>query len=213
MQQYEDSTTRLRREREKEVRRQDILSAAAKIFAERGFAEATMEDVAAAAQVAKGTVYLYFETKNALLDAVLIEGSDRLLIIEQEAADSCSRCADKIAAMIHASLEFYDKYPEFFRIQLEEFLRSGRDSSTGRLILAKGIEHDALYNQVFTQGVQSGEFKDFPPALLTVALLGMVGRTVFYSQISALPTPLSQRVDALVEILLNGITRPCRAVE
>ncbi len=53
-----------------EVRRQQILDAAAQVFLDRGLAQATIADVAEAAGVAKGTVYLYFESKSALLTAL-----------------------------------------------------------------------------------------------------------------------------------------------
>ena len=53
-----------------EVRREQILDAAARVFLDRGLAEATMAEVAEAAGVAKGTVYLYFDSKSALLTAL-----------------------------------------------------------------------------------------------------------------------------------------------
>ena len=53
-----------------EVRREQLLDAAATVFLDRGLAEATMADVAEAAGVAKGTVYLYFDSKSALLTAL-----------------------------------------------------------------------------------------------------------------------------------------------
>jgi len=53
-----------------EVRREQILDAAARVFLDRGLTEATMAEVAEAAGVAKGTVYLYFDSKSALLTAL-----------------------------------------------------------------------------------------------------------------------------------------------
>jgi AcrR family transcriptional regulator len=53
-----------------EVRREQILDAAAAVFLDRGLAEATMAEVAEAAGVAKGTVYLYFDSKSVLLTAL-----------------------------------------------------------------------------------------------------------------------------------------------
>jgi AcrR family transcriptional regulator len=53
-----------------EVRREQILDAAAQVFLDRGLAQATMADVAEAAGVAKGTIYLYFDSKSALLTAL-----------------------------------------------------------------------------------------------------------------------------------------------
>src|SRR5215217_4611785 len=64
----EGATTR-RRELP-EVRREQILDAAAQVFLDRGLDQATMADVAEAAAVAKGTVYLYFDSKSALLTAL-----------------------------------------------------------------------------------------------------------------------------------------------
>jgi AcrR family transcriptional regulator len=64
----EGATTR-RRELP-EVRREQILDAAANVFLDRGLAQATMADVAEAAGVAKGTIYLYFDSKSAVLTAL-----------------------------------------------------------------------------------------------------------------------------------------------
>ncbi len=58
--------TATRREREREERRQGILEAAANVFKSKGFAAATMDDVAAAAELSKGTLYLYFKNKDDL---------------------------------------------------------------------------------------------------------------------------------------------------
>lgn len=60
-----------RRERQMEARLEQILDAAARLFAERGFHRTTTKDIAQAADVAEGTLYNYFETKNDLLFAIL----------------------------------------------------------------------------------------------------------------------------------------------
>ncbi len=60
----------VRRREPPEVRREQILDAAAQVFLDRGLGEATMADVAEAARVGKGTVYLYFDSKAALLTAL-----------------------------------------------------------------------------------------------------------------------------------------------
>jgi AcrR family transcriptional regulator len=60
----------IRRREPPEVRREQLLDAAARVFLDRGLAQATMADVSEAAGVAKGTVYLYFDSKSALLTAL-----------------------------------------------------------------------------------------------------------------------------------------------
>jgi AcrR family transcriptional regulator len=61
---------RTRRREAPEVRREQLLDAAAQVFLDRGLAQATVADVAEAAGLAKGTVYLYFDSKSALLTAL-----------------------------------------------------------------------------------------------------------------------------------------------
>jgi AcrR family transcriptional regulator len=62
-----------------EVRREQLLDAATAMFLDRGLAEATMADVAEAAGVAKGTVYLYFDSKSALLTALRVRYTSQWL--------------------------------------------------------------------------------------------------------------------------------------
>jgi AcrR family transcriptional regulator len=61
---------RTRRRESPEVRREQLLDAAAQVFLDRGLAQATIADVAESAGLAKGTVYLYFDSKSALLTAL-----------------------------------------------------------------------------------------------------------------------------------------------
>jgi AcrR family transcriptional regulator len=78
-------STAERRAREKAQRRQEILDAARLEFFERGFHQPTVDDVAARAEVSKGTIYLYFVSKEEILAHLLIEGLD-LLLSDMEAA-------------------------------------------------------------------------------------------------------------------------------
>src|SRR6185295_4571134 len=59
--------------RRKDARPQEILEAALSVFAENGFAAARMDDIAARARVSKGTIYLYFESKEAVFKALVQE--------------------------------------------------------------------------------------------------------------------------------------------
>ena len=62
------------RRRRKEARPQELTAAALELFTERGFAATRLEDIAARAGVSKGTLYLYFDSKEALFEAVIREG-------------------------------------------------------------------------------------------------------------------------------------------
>src|SRR3990172_4634377 len=73
------AVTASRREREKAQRREDILQAAREVFFTRGINHATVDEIAEQAEVSKGTVYLYFDTKETILAHLLLEGLQLLV--------------------------------------------------------------------------------------------------------------------------------------
>src|ERR1700744_4958639 len=77
-----------RRARRKEARPGEIVEAALRLFADRGFAATKLEDVAAAAGISKGTIYLYFPTKEDLFRAVVRQAV--LPNVDAAEADSAS---------------------------------------------------------------------------------------------------------------------------
>ena len=109
-------TTRARREREKEERRRSILQAARRTFFENGFHHATVDSVAERAEVSKGTVYLYFESKEAILAHLLLDGLEELVAqLDQAYAESDDLPADEqLVALAHAYLGFFHKDPQYF---------------------------------------------------------------------------------------------------
>ncbi|HEX3623180.1 MAG TPA: helix-turn-helix domain-containing protein, partial [Acidimicrobiales bacterium] len=80
-----------RRREPHDVRRDQILDAAEQVFVERGFASATIADVAEHAGVAKGTVYLYFDSKTQLLAALRARHVDRFKAALDDALDGPGR--------------------------------------------------------------------------------------------------------------------------
>jgi AcrR family transcriptional regulator len=91
-----------------------ILGAAAKLFATHRFHEARMEDIAALAEVSKGTLYRYFTNKDelylALLSQAAEEFGERLDVLDAEEADPRQR----LESLVSAVLEFFDARPHVF---------------------------------------------------------------------------------------------------
>jgi AcrR family transcriptional regulator len=102
-------------------KRLDILDAAIDVFARDGFAAATVDAIASSAGVAKGTVYLYFRSKDELYGAALVRGGAELaaLVTRQLAAATSLRA--KIEAFVRVRLEYFEAHREFFRVYVAEF--------------------------------------------------------------------------------------------
>ncbi len=107
---------RERKERERQARLELIRRAALQLFAERGFARTSMDDVAARAELGKGTLYYYFPSKVALLEDVLDTYARRFfehLLAQLEPEDDLFTCLEKI---LLGYVAFHAKSPEFFRL-------------------------------------------------------------------------------------------------
>ena len=104
-----------RRQREAIRRRQAILDAARRVFREKGYAGATVPQIARAAELAPGTIYLYFPGKDALYAELLTEGYEILQQRLEEAAGA-GDAAEAVGQLIDVFFEFARDYPEYFEI-------------------------------------------------------------------------------------------------
>ena len=109
-----------RRQRDRLLRKSDILRAAEHVFALKGYYEATMQDIAKEAQYATGTVYLYFKDKDALyLSLVEQKYKDLLSILKEETAKAKS-AREKLEIFIRENLSFFERNQNSFRIFFSE---------------------------------------------------------------------------------------------
>jgi AcrR family transcriptional regulator len=107
-----------RREHERARRKQDILQAARAVFAQDGFSRATVDAVAQRAEVGKGTIYLYFENKEAILAELVLQALAELASRLQAVSDRCSvlHPDHRLRAMADAYLAFAQDAPDYFRL-------------------------------------------------------------------------------------------------
>ncbi len=105
-----------RKERDRQLRRSDILRAAEHIFALKGYHKATVRDIAKEAQYGTGTVYLHFKDKNALYFALLEEKMKSLLLMFGEKIEQEKDTRRKLEILVREGLVFFEKNQDFFRI-------------------------------------------------------------------------------------------------
>jgi AcrR family transcriptional regulator len=164
-----------------EFRRRSIIQAACHVFGEKGFEQATVDAIAEAAHVAKGTVYLYYPSKQAIYDAVFASGMADLerLIGERVAAAGSAR--EAIAAFVTVRAEYFLQHPDFFRVYVAEFARhvAGAPESRGACQLALDRQTRAL-QRVMEKAVAAGEVRPVDPEAAAMAVFdvskGLIGR-------------------------------------
>ncbi len=108
--------TKQRREREKQERRAQILDSARKLFWKNGFGKTTMPDIASDAELAPGTLYLYFPSKDALYTELLVDGYAPLIKSLRHASEVEGTPHEQAAALLDAFIDFARNSPECFDI-------------------------------------------------------------------------------------------------
>jgi AcrR family transcriptional regulator len=116
-----ESQTRTRREVITEFRHSQILEAARRVFAHRGFAEASMEEIAHSAGLAKGTLYLYYRSKQELYRASLREGLVALCSELEQEVDRAPTLRRVIETFVSTKVSYFEQHLDFFRLYLAEF--------------------------------------------------------------------------------------------
>ena len=108
--------TRDRRSREKVARREAILTAAKAVFTEKGLLASTIDDVADRAEVAKGTIYLYFKAKEEIFAALMDEGLELVGKRFIDAVDPSLPADENLRRLCDAYCRVYREEPQYFKL-------------------------------------------------------------------------------------------------
>ena len=147
----------------KEEKRARILDAAAELFATRQFHEVILSDVAEAAAVGKGTLYLYFKDKNALYSGMILRGYAKLIDKIRAGLTQCTGTPEnKLRFIVREMLDYACDNPF-----ITEILRSSTAAGihNSEEWLAKKAEFRAILADVIRDGVRAGQFRDEHPEL------------------------------------------------
>jgi AcrR family transcriptional regulator len=144
-----------RRSREKAGRRNAILKAAKSLIARYGVEGMSMNQLAESTELNKATLYLYFEDKDDLVDAVVFEGLDLLEREHQEADRPALSGFDKVTDLVRTTFVFYKKHPAFFYALNHQERRSAADRRSTPFA-AKGDEVAARIFDRIAAGLRQG---------------------------------------------------------
>ena len=209
-------TTRERREREKEERRQSILRAAREVFFEHGFHRATVDNVAGRAEISKGTVYLYFESKETILAHLLLEGLDEL-IGELEQAYTAAEALpvdEQLRRLGWAYLQFYQREPRYFRFLMAMDRGQFRDAVTPQVyqdVLKASVEGLNWAVRAIEQGIDDGMFDCCDARQAAATLWATLNGVLELMEHPLRREMLGVEREALYQVALETVIRGLRA--
>ena len=206
------TATKPRWRRRKSARPEEILQAALEVFTDRGFAATKLEDVARRAGVTKGTIYLYYENKEALFKALVRETIVPVIAKGEALAHSFTGTARDL---------FEQLFREYFRLMCDTPL-----SGIPRLMIAEAGNFPELarfyYEEVVTRGhrlmagvlergMKAGEFRRVNVAVATKLAMAPLMHAVVARKAFAACMPegfdVAKYLDTHIDLYLHGISK------
>jgi len=185
-------------------RRLPIFDAAVKVFAEKGFARATVEEIAKQAGIAKGTIYYNYKGKKELFLSLLDEGIERLeATVNREVARKDTVLA-KLEVLVSAQLGFFEEYRDYCKILLSEVWGLGHrwEEQVQRLRSGCFKTIQELLEKGQAEGVIRGDLETETAA---AAIFGAVGVAALDRFVFAQEYKYDRILQTLKQFLLKGV--------
>jgi TetR/AcrR family transcriptional regulator, fatty acid metabolism regulator protein len=191
-----------------EDKRRQLLEAAVRVFARKGYHASRVGDIAEEAGVAHGLLYHYFESKDQVLEAVFHENWSILQARIAGVEETEEPAADQLRHIAAIVLRTWLHLPDVVRVVIREF---GRSPELAERIgeLAQPID---VIERVIARGVARGEFrKDIDPRVAATVVYGSIDELLTAWVLDRLPAgedDVAAAEQTLLEITLNGLRRP-----
>jgi AcrR family transcriptional regulator len=191
----------------RDFRRDQVIDVARRLFGERGTTDVSMDEIAAAAGVARSTVYVYFANREELLRACLAGMHEQLL---EDIAGTWEHDAEpthRLERLVEAMLVRIDDNPAFFRLALltQGTVTQGGEAVGTELALI-GLNIARLIADLYVDGVAAGVFRSMDPD----QAVGLIGQQIYGAMSVRAAEPLPAEAPAaaaqICEFLVRGLS-------
>lgn len=184
-------------------KRQAILATAARVFADNGYPGTDMQAVADAAGVAKGTLYLYFPSKEDLFLAAVDQGIVDLRCYIDSSVEHIGDPLERIAAAIHSYLRFFKDRPEQVELLILERAEF-RDRKTPTYFEHRNTGKEK-WHALLRGLVADGRLRDVPITRIDDVVSELVYGSMFTNHFTGQTKPLEVQARDILDVVFNGI--------
>lgn len=187
-------------------RRREVLEEATRLFCERGYGGTSMDDVAAAVNLTKGTLYHHFPGKGKILAEIYEEAADFVLAKTQEAAEDESP-AEAVRTLIRGIIELIEQRRHLVRVFYQEmpWVDQWLEPADARRIQRKIRRYIDHVESLLERGMESGDFLRLDAHATAYALIGIATWSYQWWNPEG-PNDVAAITDLLAGIFLRGIT-------
>ncbi|MCI0641081.1 MAG: TetR/AcrR family transcriptional regulator [Gemmataceae bacterium] len=187
-------------------RREAILDAAAPVFARHGYPGTEIQAVADACNVGKGTIYLYFASKEDLFLAAVDRGMLRLCAAIETGIAGISDALDQLAAAIRTYLQFFRDYPEYVELLIQE--RAEFRDRKQPTYFEHRERNAERWRDLYRGLIAAGRVRDVPVERIMDVLGNLVYGTMFTNHFLKKQKPPAAQAAEIIDIAFHGILTP-----
>jgi TetR/AcrR family fatty acid metabolism transcriptional regulator len=185
-------------------KRKKIIQAATKVFARYGFYHSKVSAIAREAEVADGTIYLYFKNKDDLLISIFEENMDQILTLVRAEVERETDALAKLRRFIHLHMTLMEKNPRLAEVIQVELRQSSKFMKEYKNV--KFLEYLQVIADVIEEGQRQGLIhKEVSPAVFKRMVFGMLDELALQWVLSKRRYSLAASADQVTDILLRGI--------
>lgn len=186
-----------------EYRKQTICDAAMRVVARKGLKNVTVQEIADEAGVAKGTVYIYFQSRDEILSRTMDGATEKLLHKLAAACKSCSSFREILEQRVRTQLQHFDENRDFFRMYL------AMSEPLGEKRLKQHPTYQNYLDQLqklIREGIARGEIRPENVQRLAITIASVTREIVLNRIIEREPPPIEKDVKFAVDFVMRGIS-------
>ena len=190
----------------KEERRKQILDAAETVFTKHGMDKARMDDIVHESGLSKGSLYWYFKSKDAIIQALL----DRVFIDEMRYAEALVNAqgssSERLRIFIANVVQEYKRFENMLPLAYEFVAQAARSKVIRQAIVGYFERYTAILAEIIRQGVENGEFKPCDPDDIALSVIAMYEGMAMLWFVDRELVDWERIGDVPIETILAGLT-------
>ena len=198
-----------RKQREREARRIEIINAAIQVFAEKGYDNATLEEIAQRAEFAKGTLYHYFNSKEELFLTLLFEGMDQFNKLAVQAAQLTHLSSvERLKSFAYSLVEFYRDRELFVKITINEFVRIiNLPREHYKEIIDRRNAMVSIIGGIIEEGIKRGELTELSSHLAADIFMNLFRSIAFTNICNGKEIFSEDDIELVLRIFFDGVKK------
>lgn len=188
-------------------RQEQILNAAEKVFSERGFSGARMDDIVEEAGLSKGALYWYYKSKDAIILALL----DRVFVGELKEAEriieASGPAGERLKIFMQLALDEIARFKHMLPLGYEFFALVARRKPVRQAVAGYYRRYAALLTEIIQQGVDSREFVELDVEQAAMQVIAMAEGLALLWFVAPDMVDIKRLGDAPMQVLLDGLRR------